>query len=415
MYAQQHRVRLSTQATFSAAEQAEALQRLIAERIDLLILTPLDDSSPALRAAIAQAEAAGTPIITCEHGGSQPADYARCDVRADLADGAHLATSYLAERLGRRGKILHLAAPFTKRRKAGFTTAVQQYPALEVVEADSDWTAERSAQLVRAALADHPDLGAIFAHNDWMALGAAAAVAEAGRTGQVLVAGIDAIPQALQALADQQLAATVYAQPELLGRTVVESGLRLLRGETLPPLIEVPVMLVTHDTFLAVALEELAIMPTITAALAESTMSQHTLQDTIIDAQHQIIRELSTPVIPISEAVLILPLIGEIDSQRAQQILDAILDAIKEHRARVLIMDITGVPVVDTQVAHHLLQATQAAKLLGATAILVGITPEIAQTMVQLGVDFSQIITKSTLQASLEYAHERLVTAGRHL
>jgi rsbT co-antagonist protein RsbR len=78
-------------------------------------------------------------------------------------------------------------------------------------------------------------------------------------------------------------------------------------------------------------------------------------------------------------------------------------------------MDITGVPVVDTQVAHHLLQATQAAKLLGATAILVGITPEIAQTMVQLGVDFSQIITKSTLQASLEYAHEHLGTTGRHL
>ncbi len=117
-----------------------------------------------------------------------------------------------------------------------------------------------------------------------------------------------------------------------------------------------------------------------------------------------IVRELSTPLVPITEGILVLPLVGTVDSQRAQQIIDVLLKGISERGAKVVILDITGVPVVDTSVANYLLQATQAVRLLGAECVLVGITPEVAQTVVGLGVDLSGLTTRSDLQGGVEYA-----------
>jgi len=116
-----------------------------------------------------------------------------------------------------------------------------------------------------------------------------------------------------------------------------------------------------------------------------------------------IVRELSTPLVPITEGILVLPLVGTIDSQRAQQIMDVLLSGIADRRAKVVILDITGVPVVDTSVANYLLQATQAVRLLGSECILVGITPEVAQTVVGLGVELQGLITRSDLQGGVEY------------
>ncbi len=116
------------------------------------------------------------------------------------------------------------------------------------------------------------------------------------------------------------------------------------------------------------------------------------------------VRELSTPLVPVTEDILVLPLVGTIDSLRAQQIMDVLLEGISERRARVVIVDITGVPIVDTSVANYILQATQAVGLLGAKCILVGITPEVAQTVVSLGVDLLGLTTRSDLQGGIEYA-----------
>ena len=124
-------------------------------------------------------------------------------------------------------------------------------------------------------------------------------------------------------------------------------------------------------------------------------------------------RELSSPVIPVFEGIIVLPLIGSIDTGRAQQIMTNLLNGTVAHRARVVIIDITGVPTVDSSVANHLLRAIQAVRLLGAETILVGITPEVAQTIVHLGVDLSEIATRSNLQDGLMYAlrtmHMRIV------
>jgi len=132
------------------------------------------------------------------------------------------------------------------------------------------------------------------------------------------------------------------------------------------------------------------------------------LQQQVIEAQKQALQELSTPLVPLSDQVLVLPLVGTVDSRRAQQIMEVLLRGVTERRARVVILDITGVPVVDTNVANYLLQATQALRLVGAECVLVGITPEVAQTVVELGVDLRTLVTRSDLQGGIEYAQRLL-------
>lgn len=127
-----------------------------------------------------------------------------------------------------------------------------------------------------------------------------------------------------------------------------------------------------------------------------------------LEAQNRTIRELGTPILPVHEGVLVLPLVGVIDSYRASQVMETLLEAISSYQADLVIMDITGVPMVDTSVANHILQAARATRLIGARVILVGIGAEIAQTMVHLGVDMSDIVTLANLQEGVQYAFEKL-------
>lgn len=132
-----------------------------------------------------------------------------------------------------------------------------------------------------------------------------------------------------------------------------------------------------------------------------------------IESQQQTIRELSTPILPLYEGILVLPLVGAIDSFRAGQMMERLLTTIAERQADIVILDITGVPVIDTAVANYLLQTARAAQLIGAHVILVGIGPEIAQTMVQLGIDVSSIEVGATLQSGIDLALRRMGRAIR--
>lgn len=125
------------------------------------------------------------------------------------------------------------------------------------------------------------------------------------------------------------------------------------------------------------------------------------------------IRELSTPVLPIHEGVLVMPLIGRMDSERGSQLTDALLDGVQRHQAEIVIIDITGVKTVDAAVAGHLIQATRAAALLGTECVLVGIAPPIAQMLVQLGVDFGPLTTRRDLRDGVAYAIARKTRGGR--
>lgn len=127
-------------------------------------------------------------------------------------------------------------------------------------------------------------------------------------------------------------------------------------------------------------------------------LAREELQAQLIHAQQTAIRELSTPLIPIIEGVVVLPLVGSVDDARATQVMETLLEGVERYHARIVLLDITGVKVVDTQVANAFIQAAQAVRLLGARVMLTGIQPAIAQTLVHLGVDLRQIETRSTLQ-----------------
>jgi rsbT co-antagonist protein RsbR len=137
---------------------------------------------------------------------------------------------------------------------------------------------------------------------------------------------------------------------------------------------------------------------------AEEMLRQAIMHEETIKAQQAMLAELSTPLIPISEDVTVMPLVGAIDTTRAQHVLETLLEGIASSRARVAILDITGVSVVDTQVANALIRAAQAVKLLGAQVVLTGIRPEVAQTLVGLGTDLSGINTHGSLQSGIAYA-----------
>jgi rsbT co-antagonist protein RsbR len=131
-------------------------------------------------------------------------------------------------------------------------------------------------------------------------------------------------------------------------------------------------------------------------------------REKIVSQQQEAIRELSTPVLQVREQMLILPIIGVIDTHRARQLTEQLLRTIRTSRAKVVVIDITGVPAVDSKVANHLVQTVDASRLMGATVIVTGISPEIAQTLVTLGVDLSKMNTVGDLQGGIEEADQLL-------
>jgi rsbT co-antagonist protein RsbR len=130
-------------------------------------------------------------------------------------------------------------------------------------------------------------------------------------------------------------------------------------------------------------------------------------REEVIARQQQEMLELSTPVVQLWDGILALPLIGTLDSARTQTVMENLLEKIVETGSEVAILDITGVPTVDTLVAQHLMKAVAAARLMGAECIISGIRPQIAQTIVHLGVDLADVTTKASLADAIKHALQR--------
>ena len=127
-----------------------------------------------------------------------------------------------------------------------------------------------------------------------------------------------------------------------------------------------------------------------------------------IREQQEAIQELPTPVLPFREGMLLVPIIGLIDTQRARLLTEQLLGAVRDNRAKVVVMDITGVQAIDSKVANHMVQTVEAARLMGAIVIVAGVSPEIAQTMVTLGIDLGRMTTVGDLRSGIERAEEIL-------
>ena len=143
------------------------------------------------------------------------------------------------------------------------------------------------------------------------------------------------------------------------------------------------------------------------SAAGSGIADQAVLQDTIAQ-QRATISELQTPVIQVWEGILALPIVGTVDTARAQDMTEALLERIVATGSEIVLLDITGVPVVDTAVARHLLETVTAARLLGADVLIVGLSSRTAMTLVQLGIDLSHVTTRATLAKGLEFAFRRL-------
>ncbi len=143
------------------------------------------------------------------------------------------------------------------------------------------------------------------------------------------------------------------------------------------------------------------------AARQQQEAERAALQQQVIEAQRAALRELSSPLIPLTERVMLMPLVGTIDSQRARQVMETLLTGVAQSQADLVILDITGVSLVDSQVAQGFIQAAQAVRLLGAQVMLTGIQPQIAQTLVHLGIDLSGIQTQGSLQMGIAAALQR--------
>jgi PAS domain S-box-containing protein len=140
---------------------------------------------------------------------------------------------------------------------------------------------------------------------------------------------------------------------------------------------------------------------------AEEALAQKAASEALSRRAQEIL-DISTPVVQVWEGIILAPIIGTLDSQRTQQLTEKILDRIVDTRSTVALVDITGVPAVDTQTARHLIESITAVRLLGADVILTGIRPAIAQTLVHLGIDLAGVTTRSSLSAGLRAAMERL-------
>jgi rsbT co-antagonist protein RsbR len=194
------------------------------------------------------------------------------------------------------------------------------------------------------------------------------------------------------------------------------SRTRAVKGYT--PLENATYILSLRDTLLPLLAEELASNPT--SLINEMTYFTKLLDkmglvmvENYIRSREEIIRqqredmvELSTPVIKVWDKILTLPIIGTLDSRRAQLMMESLLHKIVETGSIIAILDITGVKTMDTLVANHLIKTVTAARLMGARCILTGVSPGIAQTMVQLGIDLSQITTRAQMSDGIQLAFE---------
>lgn len=227
-----------------SARMTSEMEDLIQKKVDVILVNPTD--ADAVVPSIMKANKARIPVLTIDRGSS--GGEVVCHIASDNVAGGKMAGEYLAESLSKKGKVVELVGiPGTsaaRDRGKGFNEVITEYPDIEIVASQTaDFNRDKGLKVFENILQAQPEIHGVFAHNDEMILGAIAAAEAAGREGIIFV-GFDAIEDAVKAVEEGRLAATVAQQPRVMGELAVEKGLAYFMGEKLPEFIPVPLKLV---------------------------------------------------------------------------------------------------------------------------------------------------------------------------
>lgn len=232
----------------SPEKQYSQIMDLITRNVDVLIVNPVD--SDAVVSAVLEANAAGIPVITVTRPSNGGAVEQHLDI--DNKEAGMLAGEALAAALNGEGKVAILegipGAPSAADRQAGFLEVVEQYPGIEVVTSlTANYSREEGSNVSEDILQGNPELDAIYAHNDEMALGALRAADAAGRLEEIKIFGIDAVDDALNAILNGEMVATVQQQPYLQMQEAVKAAQRIINGKDVEAVVIIPLKLITVD------------------------------------------------------------------------------------------------------------------------------------------------------------------------
>ncbi|MFJ4323165.1 STAS domain-containing protein [Streptomyces tricolor] len=259
---------------------------------------------------------------------------------------------------------------------------------------------EQRREQIAQRWADAPLFRSVFTVSRDEAVEACKAVVDAlseaavsGRLEDIKAPGLDAVRDQLGRMS--ATLARTGATPAQIADEV--AGLRASAVELLREEFADPSAAQAQDAVLALTL----LLGTLRLVVMETALDANA---ELIERQRQQLLEVATPVIKLWEGTVAVPLIGTLDSARSQVVMESLLEAIVDQRARYAILDITGVPTVDSLVAQHLMKTVAAARLMGAECIVSGIRPAIAQTIVQLGIDLGSVLTRASLSDALAYA-----------
>lgn len=277
-------------------QQVAAIEEFMRRGVDALIIPPLPSDNPVFLETMHKAKAAGIQVIAIDasigHGIESSVLF------SNNTAGAEEITTFVAERLGGRGNIVHLQghmpAQVAVERSIAVHRVLERFPNISIVfEADSVWLPENGKQLMRKALAAHTSIDAVIAASDGLALGALAVLEETGHAGKMLVVGFDGMPDALVAIQQGRLAATIRQSPERMGSLSVDLALQAVQGIATPPVVLADVELVAADNLLDAATDMLTLFPSMLESVVQGNERQRRLQDQVIATQRQLIDELS--------------------------------------------------------------------------------------------------------------------------
>ncbi len=263
-----------------ASEQAIALRRFIAQGVDAIIIGAIERNNPELALASKEALEAGIPVIFAGLEPEPDSTPATCTICCDNVRGGELAAAYILQQLNREGDIALIGAPWPLPRVQGFRKVIDEEPNCHITfEARCDWTRESAALAMREALRVNPNIKAVYAASDPMALGAINAIQKASMAHAMTVVGYDGLPESCVAIYQHKMGATVDQRPFTVGGQAVETAFRILRGESVVPSLLVEPTLITIDNVVETSINMLSLLPPILQGVEEINAEQQRLRE----------------------------------------------------------------------------------------------------------------------------------------